>query len=328
MRGLILDYYFFLRSALKSNPRLRQYLTRCKQCRIFFLSDPCNAGRRDLGCPFGCQDACRKQRSTERSTAYYRTAAGKKKKQQHNLGRKKSKSSQGNGTNDGNPPESNASNPSAPLTPPNHPPVPTDATNSPDLLQEVKPSSSPQCTTEPIAAQRVKTAEATFDRKNGDDGNPPASVSSHPAPPLTTLPNHPPAPNVATSSPVLLEKTAPSSSPKGATRQVADREVIADKAKIDLKSCSPFDRQSSGSNRAGIDTDSVALEQDTGPVQPEYTFNSEMVEYVRVVTGSIEERKVSREEVLQMLKKIMRQRSLVRERRIDYRIRALSEKPP
>ena len=63
-------------------------------------------------------------------------------------------------------------------------------------------------------------------------------------------------------------------------------------------------------------------------MQPEYTFNSEMVEYVRVVTSLIEERKVSREEVLQMLKKIMRQRSLVRERRIDYRIRALSEKPP
>jgi hypothetical protein len=87
---------------------------------------------------------------------------------------------------------------------------------------------------------------------------------------------------------------------------------MADKAKIDLKSCSPFDRLSSGSNQAGIDTDSVALQQDTSPVQPEYTFNSEMVEYVRVVTSLIEERRVSREEVLQMLKKIMRQRSLVR----------------
>jgi hypothetical protein len=37
-----------------------------------------------LQCPFGCREAHRKQRSTERSVAYYTTAEGKVKKQIQN----------------------------------------------------------------------------------------------------------------------------------------------------------------------------------------------------------------------------------------------------
>jgi hypothetical protein len=37
-----------------------------------------------LQCPFGCRQAHRKQRSTERSVAYYTTAEGKAKKQMQN----------------------------------------------------------------------------------------------------------------------------------------------------------------------------------------------------------------------------------------------------
>jgi hypothetical protein len=37
-----------------------------------------------LQCPFGCREAHRKQRSTERSVAYYTTAEGKAKKQMQN----------------------------------------------------------------------------------------------------------------------------------------------------------------------------------------------------------------------------------------------------
>jgi hypothetical protein len=59
-------------------------VTRCRHCGIFFLTDPRNAGRRDLRCPFGCQEAHRKRRSTERSVEYYGTDEGKvKKKIQH-----------------------------------------------------------------------------------------------------------------------------------------------------------------------------------------------------------------------------------------------------
>jgi hypothetical protein len=78
--ALVLEYYLLLRSVLRSKPQLREYLTRCRHCRIFFLAHPCNAGRQDLGCPFGCQEAHRKEQSTRRSTDYYRDSKGKKKK--------------------------------------------------------------------------------------------------------------------------------------------------------------------------------------------------------------------------------------------------------
>lgn len=78
------QYYFVLRSVLRAKPWLRQCLTRCRHCRIFFLTHPRNAGRRDLRCPFGCQEAHRKRRSTERSVEYYRTEEGRVKKKIQN----------------------------------------------------------------------------------------------------------------------------------------------------------------------------------------------------------------------------------------------------
>lgn len=80
----MLEYYFVLRSVLRANPCLRSCLTRCRHCRIFFLTHPRNAGRSDLRCPYGCQEAHRKQRSTQRSVAYYGTWEGKIKKQIQN----------------------------------------------------------------------------------------------------------------------------------------------------------------------------------------------------------------------------------------------------
>ncbi len=69
-----------LRSVLRAKPHLRACLSRCRHCRIFFLTHPRNAGRRNLRCPFGCRKAHRKQQSTQRSVAYYRDPQGKKKK--------------------------------------------------------------------------------------------------------------------------------------------------------------------------------------------------------------------------------------------------------
>ncbi len=69
-----------LRSVLRAKPHLRACLSRCRHCRIFFLTHPRNAGRRNLRCPFGCREAHRKQQSTQRSVAYYRDPQGKKKK--------------------------------------------------------------------------------------------------------------------------------------------------------------------------------------------------------------------------------------------------------
>jgi hypothetical protein len=51
------------------------------------LTHPRNAHRNDIACPFGCRQARRKRKSTERSTAYYRTPEGKIKKQQQNARR-------------------------------------------------------------------------------------------------------------------------------------------------------------------------------------------------------------------------------------------------
>ena len=87
MSDLVREYYFVLRSVLKAKPRLRRCLTRCRHCRIFFLTHPCNAHRSDLGCPFGCSQAHRKQRSSRRSTAYYRTDCGREKKRIQNAKR-------------------------------------------------------------------------------------------------------------------------------------------------------------------------------------------------------------------------------------------------
>lgn len=84
VRALTLQYYFVLRSVLRANPCLRRCLTRCRHCRIFFLTHPCNAGRKDLGCPFGCKDLHRKRSSVNRSVEYYRTPEGKFKKKIQN----------------------------------------------------------------------------------------------------------------------------------------------------------------------------------------------------------------------------------------------------
>jgi hypothetical protein len=87
---LVLSYYLVLRSVLRIKPWLRKCLARCRHCGIFFLTDPRNSGRRDLGCPFGCSRAHRQKQSTHRSVAYYREPEGKIKKHALNARRRKS----------------------------------------------------------------------------------------------------------------------------------------------------------------------------------------------------------------------------------------------
>jgi len=78
------QYYVVLRSLLRTRPDLRRCVTRCRHCRIFFVTHPRNAGRRDLRCPFGCKEAHRKRSSTQRSVEYYGTEQGKTKKKIQN----------------------------------------------------------------------------------------------------------------------------------------------------------------------------------------------------------------------------------------------------
>jgi hypothetical protein len=65
---------------LQSHPELQGCLAYCVHCGIRFLTHPRNAGRRDLRCPFGCREHHRRERSRQRSAAYYQTAVGRRKK--------------------------------------------------------------------------------------------------------------------------------------------------------------------------------------------------------------------------------------------------------
>jgi hypothetical protein len=80
VRSIVARYYWAIRIVLRQRPELKRCLARCRHCQILFFTHPRNAGRSDLGCPFGCRQARRRQRSTERSVAYYRSKEGKKKK--------------------------------------------------------------------------------------------------------------------------------------------------------------------------------------------------------------------------------------------------------
>lgn len=53
-----------------------------------------------------------------------------------------------------------------------------------------------------------------------------------------------------------------------------------------------------------------------------------VVEHVRVVVSLIEGRQVSREEILEMLAKVLRQQGLGRRRKIDHAVSWLHENPP
>ena len=86
--SLVLSYYVVLRSVLRLKPWLRKCRARCRHCGIFFLTDARNAGRQNLGCPFGCGQAHRQRQSTRRSVAYYQEPEGKVKKRALNARRR------------------------------------------------------------------------------------------------------------------------------------------------------------------------------------------------------------------------------------------------
>ena len=72
---------------MQSHPELQGCIVYCTHCGIRFLTHPRNAGRRNLRCPFGCRRHHRRQCSNGRSTAFYQTAEGKRKKKHLNARR-------------------------------------------------------------------------------------------------------------------------------------------------------------------------------------------------------------------------------------------------
>jgi hypothetical protein len=76
------------------------------------------------------------------------------------------------------------------------------------------------------------------------------------------------------------------------------------------------------------DTEKDADKNAPGADAGEGEWNPGMVEHVRMMTSLIEDRKVSREETLEMLEKVMRQHSISRRERIDYIVQWLKKNSP
>mgnify|MGYP005815549283 CR=1 FL=1 len=88
-KPLVRQYQTALDSVLQLHPELLGCVAHCKQCGIRFLTHPRNAGRRDLRCPFGCRQHHRRQRCNQRSSTYYRTPDGRRKKKRLNARRQR-----------------------------------------------------------------------------------------------------------------------------------------------------------------------------------------------------------------------------------------------
>jgi hypothetical protein len=82
-------YYLVIRQLKQQHTQNELYLTCCKECGIYFFTDPRNKGRKDLRCPFGCRDLHSKHESYIRSKEFYQSPVGKVKKRE--LNRKRGK---------------------------------------------------------------------------------------------------------------------------------------------------------------------------------------------------------------------------------------------
>lgn len=80
-------YYKALRQVLRLRPDLRCGTVRCAHCGILVLSHPCNRGRRDIRCPFGCRQHHARKESNRRSAAYDHSDEGRGKKKALNARR-------------------------------------------------------------------------------------------------------------------------------------------------------------------------------------------------------------------------------------------------
>jgi hypothetical protein len=91
----------------------------------------------------------------------------------------------------------------------------------------------------------------------------------------------------------------------------------------------PRERVPSGSDEGRLETKPGAeTEAGEGEAAAGEAFDAGMVDHIRVMTSLIEEREVSREEVLEMLDRVVRQHSIDGPRRLEDVLRFLRENPP
>jgi hypothetical protein len=77
---LVQEYCVVLDSVLRDKPEMHRLLAWCRHCGIPFIAHPCNAGRVDLGCPFGCAGFHRHRNSNVRSAKCNRKPETKRKR--------------------------------------------------------------------------------------------------------------------------------------------------------------------------------------------------------------------------------------------------------
>ena len=86
-KPLVRQYQTALDTVVQSHPELQGCVVCCVHCGIRFLTDPRNAGGRDLRCPFGCRQHHRRECAKRRSTAYCHTPEGNRAKKLRNARR-------------------------------------------------------------------------------------------------------------------------------------------------------------------------------------------------------------------------------------------------
>jgi len=83
----MVEYESHLAAIVRDHPHLGHCVVRCHSCDASFLTHPCNQGRADIRCPFGCREYHRRRESARRSLDYYRSAEGREKKRVANARR-------------------------------------------------------------------------------------------------------------------------------------------------------------------------------------------------------------------------------------------------
>ena len=90
----------------------------------------------------------------------------------------------------------------------------------------------------------------------------------------------------------------------------------------------PSNNTCNNSCKQACDQASTALSLEGVVLDEEMIASSPLLPYVGMVLRLIVGRPVSREELLESLRRTLRQHSIGRQRRIDYVVRVLKERPP
>jgi hypothetical protein len=243
----------------------------CKHCGIRFFTHPRNVDRKDLRCPFGCREHHRRELGRERSRRHYQKPEAKKKKELRNAQRSFPVGfDDANFSADGNP------SPSVNASPGVDPSPDVDVAPHIDVARDVSFDHSCRATTEGLPEM-------------GDEGAIPAAT-------LSTV--------------ASAERHEPQD-PGSETRAEGDRSSpeVACPVLPATKRCL-IDSQHDPVNFECPDTvrDQMPL---TGLVLDEASVvNSPILPYVRMVVSLIVGKSIGKDQLVQELLQIMRQRSI------------------